>query len=291
VRRPVRPADRARADDGRHPVEYSGRPAALGALARFDDETIPATLLPLYLKEGEPWRRRVRELLLGRAGGARAFLGEVDRGRIPAAEVPLDEVRRVAALKVPGLDALVRRHWGTLTGATPEAKLAEVRRLNNDLRAGSGDLARGHALFLEHCAACHRLFGEGRTVGPDLTHANRHNREFLLVSLVDPGGVIRKEYQASIVSTRDGRVLTGLIAEQTPGRITLLGAGEERRTIGRDEIEEMADSPSSLMPDDLHRRLDPGALRDLFRYLETDPPPRTDVGRSGPPYLSPRRPR
>jgi putative heme-binding domain-containing protein len=246
------------------------RSAALRALARFDDPSIPTKLLPLYPRESEPWRHRVRDLLLGRARWARALLSEVDRGRIAAEEVPLDEVRRIAALGDPELDRLVRKYWGTLTGATPEAKLAEVRRLNNDLRAGTGDRERGRALFLEHCASCHRLFGEGRGVGPDLTHANRHDREFLLVSLVDPNGVIRKEYQAVIVQTRDGRVLTGLVAEQTPDHLTLLNSNEEHTTIHHDDIEEMADAPTSLMPEDLYRLLDPEALRDLFRYLESD---------------------
>jgi putative membrane-bound dehydrogenase-like protein len=258
------------------------RTAALGALGRFDDGTIPPALLSAYPREGEPWRRRARDLLLGRAGWARALLAEVDCGRIPAAEVPVDQVRRVSALGDPRLDQLVRKHWGQLTESTPEAKLAEVRRLNNDLRAAVGDAARGRALFREHCATCHKLFGEGNAVGPDLTHANRRDREFLLVSLVDPGGVVRKEYQSAVVQTRDGRVLTGLVAEQTPVQITLLGASGERTAVRRDEVEAVADSPASLMPEDLYRRFTPDALRDLFRYLEPDFPERsrTDEGES-----------
>ncbi len=249
------------------------RAAAIRALGRFEDGAIPSALLSRYPEEDATWRRRVRDLLFGRAGWAKAFLEEVERGRIAALEVPLDEVRRIAALRDRELDALVQKHWGTLTGATPEVRLAEVRRLNNDLRAGTGDRERGRALFREHCASCHRLFGEGKAVGPDLTHANRHDRDFLLVSLVDPSGVIRKEFQSVLIQTHDGRVLTGLIAEQSPSRITLLGADEERTTIGRDEIAEMADATASLMPEDLYRRLDPETLRDLFRYLESDPAP------------------
>lgn len=248
------------------------RAAALRALSPFDEGSIPAALLPRYAQEGEAWRRRARELLLGRAAWAKALLGEVDAGKIPASEIPLDEARKVAALGDPALDSLVRKHWGALSGATPEAKLAEVRRLNNDLRAGQGDLGRGQALFREHCATCHRLFDEGKSVGPDLTHANRLDREYLLVSLVDPAGVIRKEYRAAVVQTRDGRVLSGLIAEQTPDRVTLINANEERTTIPAGDIEEIAESSTSLMPEDLYRRLDPGAIRDLFRYLQSNPP-------------------
>ena len=46
-------------------------------------------------------------------------------------------------------------------------------------------------------------------VGPDLTHANRADRNYLLVSIVDPSSVIRREYVSYRLETKDGRVLTG----------------------------------------------------------------------------------
>src|SRR5262249_51216751 len=144
------------------------------------------------------------------------FLQAADRGEIDPKAVPPEQLRAVAAYGDPALDALVRKHWGTVTRGTPEEKLAEVRRLNNDLRAGPGDPARGRQVFLKHCSTCHQLFGEGRAVGPDLTHANRGDRDYLLVSLVDPSAVVRKEYQSAVVATRDGRVLTGLMTESGP---------------------------------------------------------------------------
>jgi putative membrane-bound dehydrogenase-like protein len=245
--------------------------AALKTLARFEELSVADALLAAYPSKDAAWRARARDVLLVRREWAGSFLRAVDRGEIPAAEVPLDQVGRVANLGDPTLDALARKHWGKVASATPESKLAEVRRLNNDLNSGPGDFERGRALFREHCANCHRLFGEGRAVGPELTHANRGDRQFLLVSLVDPGGVVRKEYQATVVQTRDGRVLSGLLAEQTPTHITLLGALEEKTTIRRDEVEDQADSPSSLMPEDLYHRFSPGDLRDLFRYLQSDP--------------------
>src|SRR5207253_1213898 len=103
-----------------------------------------------------------------------------------------DDLRAVALHNDPALDALVRKHWGAVTTGTPEEKLAEVRRLNNDLRAAAGDPSKGKVLFETHCATCHKLFGEGKDVGPDLTTANRGDRDYLLVSLVDPSAVVRK---------------------------------------------------------------------------------------------------
>jgi putative heme-binding domain-containing protein len=147
-----------------------------------------------------------------------------------------------------------------------------MRRLSNDLRAGTGGATAGRELFRKHCATCHRLFGEGNAVGPDLTHANRKDRDYLLASIVDPGAVIRKEFLSYTVQTSDGRLLTGLLVEQSPGHVTLLDAKNERTRISRDRIAELHESPVSLMPENLLTPLKPQELRDLFRYLQGDGP-------------------
>jgi putative heme-binding domain-containing protein len=199
-------------------------------------------------------------------------LTAVGRGDLPVNDLALDELGAFPALQDPGLAALVRRYWGTTRGTTREERLAEVRRLNNDLRAAAGDPARGHLLFRDRCANCHRLDGEGETLGPDLTHANRNDREFLLLSLVDPSGVVRKEYQLYQVATKDGRVLSGLIVEQTSESITLRDAKGQRTQLARYEVAELRESEVSLMPESLYREFNPEQLRDLFSFLETNPP-------------------
>src|SRR5262249_44777651 len=151
-------------------------------------------------------RGRLREVLLARPASARAFLERVDRGEIAAGEVPLEQLRPVALHEDPGLDALVRRHWGTARAATAREKLAERRGLSTHLRAGTGDRSRGKALFGKHCATCHTLFGEGGAVGPDLTGVARDDATALLASLVDPGVVIRAPYLQYAVATRGGRL-------------------------------------------------------------------------------------
>ncbi|WP_406693916.1 PVC-type heme-binding CxxCH protein [Singulisphaera sp. Ch08] len=246
--------------------------AALKALGRFEDESIAKALIDAYPKQGNDWRSRTRELLLGRPSWARAYLAAIDRGQLSAKEASIEQIGRVALLQDPGLDELVRKHWGSVKGATPGEKLAEVRRLNNDLRAAVGDPKRGTQLFKDRCSSCHRLFDQGTAIGPDLTFANRRDREFLLVSLVDPSGVVRKEYQSYIAQTRDGRVLTGLIVEQTPDAITLRDAKGEPTRIPRADVEALKESTASLMPESLYKEFTPSQIRDLFSYLQGDGP-------------------
>jgi len=245
------------------------RSAALNLLAQVEDSEVTTRLLHhLKHQPDAAMASAVRDVLLTRSSSARIWLTAVDRGEIPPASATIEQVRRIALLQDSELDALVTRHWGRLQGASREEKLAEVRRLNNDLRAASGNAESGKLLFKKHCAACHQLFGEGTKVGPDLTTANRQDRDFLLVSLVDPNSVIRKEFVSVVVQTKSGRVLTGLPIERTEAGMTLADSKGEKQTIAVSDIEDFQDSNVSLMPDNLYLQLKPQELRDLFAWLQ-----------------------
>jgi len=249
----------------------SVRIAAIQLLSRFEDPEITRQLIAVHrTSRSEAINSQIRDILLGRRESAKAWVEAVDRGDIPASSTPLEQIRRVAVYADSTLDAIVTKHWGKLQGATRGEMLAEVRRLNNDLRAGSGNPVAGKILFTKHCAACHQLFGEGTKLGPDLTTANRQDREFLLVSLVDPSSVIRKEYVSVIVQTTGGRVINGMPVARTNSEIVLVvdARTTKKVTIPTAEIEELRDSDISLMPGDLYRQLKPQELRDLFAYLQ-----------------------
>jgi putative heme-binding domain-containing protein len=244
------------------------RAAALTTLSRFDQPQIAQAVLSAYPKMSAPLRSEARTLLFGRPDWTRSLLDRIDRGEIAAADVQTEELRRVAYYSDSDLDARVRKRWGNIRAGTPEEKLADIRRISNDLRAAAGRPDHGHELFKKSCATCHTLFGEGIRIGPDLTTANRKDRDFLLVSIVDPSVQIRKEYLAYAVTTNSGRVVTGLIADQTPSSITVVGPKNERTSIRRDDIEEVRESPQSLMPERLLDAMKPQELRDLFSYLQ-----------------------
>jgi putative heme-binding domain-containing protein len=143
-----------------------------------------------------------------------------------------------------------------------------VRRFSNDLRAGAGDATRGKEHFIKHCAVCHKLFGEGGNVGPELTNASRADTAWLLASIVDPSAVVKSQYVPVAVRTTAEVVLTGIIAEQDGASVTLVDVKGEKTRIPREQIDSLRELSTSLMPEKLLDALTPQERRDLFRYLQ-----------------------
>jgi putative membrane-bound dehydrogenase-like protein len=241
---------------------------ALAVLARVGTDDTGRAIVAAYPGLPAALKLRAREVLFGRKEWARAFLKLVDEGKVPPADVPVEQVRLLALLGDKDIDAAMRKHWGSVKSGSPEEKLAEVRRFTNDLRAAPGDAARGKALFARHCGTCHKLFGEGGAVGPDLTNTSRTDTAWLLASVVDPGAVVRAQYVQYALHTTDGVVLTGIVAEQDGASVTLVDARGERTRVARDRVESLRELPTSLMPEKLLDPLTPQERRDLFKYLQ-----------------------
>jgi len=246
------------------------RLAALAALGRSDDSQISDAILNCYAELPEKLKAGAIGVLVSRPSSAAKIVNAVRSGTIPQADVSTEHLRQLAAHDDAKLESAVTSLWGKVRAATPEERLAVVRRLNNDLRAASGDAAVGKTLFTEHCAKCHKLYGEGNLVGPDLTTANRGDRDFLLVSMVDPSANVRKEYLSHVAQTTDGRVLTGIVVEETDAELTLLDANNQRQQLAKAELELLQPAEVSLMPEGLLEKLTPGQLRDLFTYLQAN---------------------
>ena len=245
--------------------------AAMDVLNRVAAQQLGERLLAHYSQMSNDLRSSARATLFRRAESAAAFLKMVDEKKVDPGEVQIDELRDLALHKSEQIDALVQKHWGSIGRATPGEKLANVNQFANDLRLGSGDLARGKTLFTKHCGKCHKLFGEGNTIGPDLTNAARTDRHSMLIAVVDPNAVIRAQYLTSVVQTINGRIFTGLMAHQDAASVTLLDTENKRRRILRDQIEEIQESTVSLMPEKILDPLTAQQRRDLFSYLESTP--------------------
>jgi putative heme-binding domain-containing protein len=252
--------------DLKYPVDVRLR--ALDVLARFETNGIAQRLLDSYPRVSSTEQRAVRKILLSRRPTALTLLRSVDEGRLPAQDFTVTELRPLHSYADETITTLVRKHWGSIKAGSTEEKLAVMRRYRNDLGAAEGNAGQGRQLFIQHCASCHKLFGEGGTLGTDLSEANRSDQAALLAAVVDPSAAVRSEYLTYIIRTRGGRTVRGVLEQEDTAAVTIVDGSSQRTRIARSDIQSMEVAPESLMPEDLLSPLSPQQLRDLFRYLQ-----------------------
>jgi putative membrane-bound dehydrogenase-like protein len=248
------------------------RTALLSALQSFQDPSIAKAVIDLYPRLTTGLRGRILTLLLSRPASRLALVQAIDAGRIAAKDVPLDQVRQLAASKDEQITHLVEKHWGKVAPPPPGAKVARINAILHALGQRSGDVTKGKEYFTKVCATCHTLHGEGNKVGPDLTTADRKNRQFMVTNIVDPSAIIRPEFVSQVIATKDGRQLTGLIVETNGDAFTLVNEKNERTLLTKQQIDAMEPSSVSLMPENILDQFDEQQIRDLFAYLQSDPP-------------------
>ena len=78
-----------------------------------------------------------------------------------------------------------------------------------------------------------------------------------------------KEYQPTVVRCADGRIVTGLLKEETAASVSLQ-TQNELVVISKADIDESKISDKSMMPDDLLKPLAPHEVRALVAYLGSE---------------------
>jgi len=249
--------------------------AALRALQRFPDLSVGQTILVLFRKFDADLRDRVTDMLSSRLVWADLLVKQVETGEIRPEEVSRGHVQQMAAFKDSALNQRIEKLWGKFQTESAVEKQSTINRLKLVLkpsgvagRDAKGDPDEGKKLFLQNCAVCHKLFGDGNIIGPDLTGMDRKNTDFMLANIVDPGAYIRPEYLSYDLETTDDQVISGVMVESMPAAVVLLDRNNQRHTISRQQIKQLKESQVSMMPEGLLEALQPQQIMDLFSYLQ-----------------------
>ncbi len=262
------------------------RGPVLRALAAYDDPATPELILSHYGAYTEAERTDAIATLAARPAWALVLLDAVERGRVARAEVSVAIARQLLALPDPRIGPRLEAVWGKVepTSQTKAALVVKYKELLASTQEPAASPAHGRAVFNRACLSCHKLFDAGGDVGPELTGSDRANPDYILENVLDPSAAVSKDYTVTNVATADGRLVSGIIREQTPTSLVIQTANE-RVTLARDDIDSIKPSRMSMMPEGLLEPLTAGEVRDLFAYLASvkQVPPAPDEKAAGSP--------
>ena len=131
-----------------------------------------------------------------------------------------------------------------------------------------GDATRGAITFKARCNACHKAGDEGREVGPNLVSVKDHTREQTLRDVVYPSLLVAPQHVQYVVETAGGQLYSGLIASSNASSLTIRRPGEPDLTLLRKDVEALANTRTSLMPENLLEGLKDQDVADLLEFVK-----------------------
>jgi putative heme-binding domain-containing protein len=244
------------------------RRTALRGLAAYDDPATPKLVLGLYPKLTGDEKPEAVATLASRAAYALALLDAVEAKAVPRSDVSAYAARQMYALGDRGVTDRLKAVWGEVrdTPADKQKQLAKYKGQLTPAALKAADAKNGRLVFSKTCQACHKLYGEGGAIGPDLTGSNRSDLDYLLANVIDPSAEVGRDYRMSVVNTQSGRVVTGIVLERSPARLVVQTA-TEKVIVSAEDVESVKDSALSLMPDGQLDTLSREQVRDLFAYV------------------------
>ena len=241
----------------------AARSAAAKALGGFDRPEVAGLLLAPWKSYTPSLRNEVVGLLLGRRGWIGPLLDAVEAGTVAAGQIPPTRRTALAADRDPALRDRAR----ALFAAEAVGPRAEAVARYQPALATPGDPDRGRIVFDRECLACHRIGTRGNAVGPNLAGVRRRTAEEVLVNVLDPNREVSPEFVEYAAAIDDGRVVSGLVASETPAGVTLRGRDGAEETVLRRNLAELSSTGKSLMPEGIEQTVSPGEMADLIAYL------------------------
>jgi putative heme-binding domain-containing protein len=112
------------------------------------------------------------------------------------------------------------------------------------------------------------VHGQGGEIGPDLSDiGGKFDREQLIEAVLEPSRQIVEGYRPTFLATSDGRVLSGIVREESAGELLLVDIDGKRERIRNEDAVERTTMNTSLMPDGLCSCLSLKEFSDLISYL------------------------
>jgi putative heme-binding domain-containing protein len=173
---------------------------------------------------------------------------------------------RLNSISIPNREQRIKDLTQGLTA--PDERLKQLTaKLAASFSGAEVPAEAGQAIFKKTCMACHRLNNDGGKLGPQLDGVGNRGLERLLEDVLDPNRNVDGAFRATVVTTNNGLVVTGLKLREE-GKAIILGNNEGKEVrIPLEDIDESRTSNLSIMPPNFAQQLSEPDLKSLISYL------------------------
>ena len=247
--------------------EESLRNAAIKSIASYSHNNLGRVLLEKYPGFNKTDKLESIQTLSSRSGYGRMLTDAIKNKSIPKSDIPAYAARQLRRVVGNGFVEV----WGPIDQLTgnQKAMYEKYRDLLTSEALAKANVKNGKQVFMQTCGPCHKMYGEGGTLGPDITGSNRQNLEYLLGNVLDPSGEIQDDYRMVVVTTRDGRTFSGNVAMENDRTLALSLVGQDTVSIAKSNIQSKDVTNVSMMPAGLWETLEDQQIIDLVGYLRT----------------------
>lgn len=256
--------------DATHPIDV--QLAAVEAVAARQ----PAAVLERLESLSPSVRTAILAAVLTREASAMALIDALQTKRLAAHAMGASQRGQLIAHPSAKVKTAAAKLFGESTSNADKQILIKQYATASPLH---GDRARGEVIFGKQCAACHRVNQIGHAIGPDLTSLKDRSPAAMLTAILDPNAAVEDKYRNYSVLTIDGVATAGIIVNESSTAIELQMQENKRKTILREDIEQIQNTGTSLMPEGLEKQIPPAAMNDLLAFLDdVGPAPKSFPG-------------
>ncbi len=246
--------------DPRQPVQIQS--ATIRAVARSSRIEAAEHLLAGWATYSPALRLQVLDTLLSREIWTVPLLDRIESGAIAASQI--DAARRQQLTSTGSAENRARAAKLLAADSGPRSQVVDEHQSALNLPA---DKAHGREVFLKRCAACHRLDGEGYSVGADLAAVGNKSPQALLIAILDPNRAVEDRYVTYLAQLDDGRQFSGVLAAESGDSLTLRMQEGKEQVVLRKQLEALRNTGKSLMPEGLEKDVSDQDLADLIGYV------------------------
>jgi putative membrane-bound dehydrogenase-like protein len=240
------------------------RLAMVRSLAVREEPEIATILLQGWKQYTPALRREVTEALLRQPDRIKLLLKEIEAGKVKAGDIDAPRARQLLNHKNAAIRDLAKK---LLQDSQPAERKEVLTKYQPALKL-KGDPQKGKTIFQKNCATCHKVAGLGVDVGPDISDTRTKTPEGLLTDILNPNAAIDNNYVNYVITLKNGRTVTGMIASETATGLTLRRAEDQSESILRTDIDEIQSTGQSLMPEGLEKGITVEEMADLLNFLK-----------------------